>query len=561
MAPSSSTWVSRSSSSCRDSCCTAPSSQRAWRTPDGHGSGPTWSVAQCGCCPATGWRSPSSLWSSRSSSMSSGRIGGSSTRWARHGCPAGCSTASRPRGAFRSRCPSTWRCPSTPCSCGRRFGHLTAARQARSEFGRSRWSRWATLLARRFVFDRGDGARGFLVWSRSSATWTGSLRASPSRWPACAGRVGPTAPRAALRRRASRTVLAPRGVRVRGAGLPPRQPGDSVPSRASLWRCCSWRLRSSATSAPGLPHRVLGNRVMRSLGVVSYGIFLWNEPIASWVSALPVGAGPWGPFVVFLVTALAAIGLGTLSYWLIERPSMALVTHRRAVRRRSMLCPPRRDITTDSRPDRRSLRRSGSVPRKAEPGGPRVRRRIDNVPGRDILRRPISIGDQTASFGGRGRRICFCRDRDDGLWSMTKAAAVWTATTALTTQSQTRAPEQDAVLSLGYVDYFNQPTYQQVLRAEATIPAAVTLKAETGAASPIVYIEAMSSLLAVSKSAAQAAADVFRPTSAMVSSLSGRGRSTASRRRSTRQPPRCRTCRRLMWSATPSSTRFVRRRS
>jgi hypothetical protein len=35
------------------------------------------------------------------------------------------------------------------------------------------------------------------------------------------------------------------------------------------------------------------------------------------------------------------------------------------------------------------------------------------------------------------------------------AKPTWTATTALTTQSQNRAPEQDAVLSIGYVDYFN----------------------------------------------------------------------------------------------------------
>ena len=96
------------------------------------------------------------------------------------------------------------------------------------------------------------------------------------------------------------------------------------------------------------------------------------------------------------------------------------------------------------------------------------------------------------------------------VWTMTKGQTSWTATTALTTQSQTRAPEQDAVLSLGYVDYFNQPTYQQVLRAEATIPSGVTLKAETGAASPIMYIEAVSSSPDVARSAAQAAADAFR---------------------------------------------------
>lgn len=96
------------------------------------------------------------------------------------------------------------------------------------------------------------------------------------------------------------------------------------------------------------------------------------------------------------------------------------------------------------------------------------------------------------------------------LWTVVKGGTSWTATTALTTQSLTRAPEQDAVLALGYVDYFNQPTYQQVLRAEARIPVDVTLKAETGAASPIVYIEAKSLSQSAARSAAQAAADAFR---------------------------------------------------
>ena len=80
----------------------------------------------------------------------------------------------------------------------------------------------------------------------------------------------------------------------------------------------------------------------------------------------------------------------------------------------------------------------------------------------------------------------------------------------MTTQSQNRAPEQDAVLSIGYVDYFNQATYQELLRAEAKIPDGVKLTAKTGAASPILYIEAVAPTEAVATSAAQAAADAFR---------------------------------------------------
>ncbi|MFC4949910.1 Wzz/FepE/Etk N-terminal domain-containing protein [Pseudonocardia sp. GCM10023141] len=95
-------------------------------------------------------------------------------------------------------------------------------------------------------------------------------------------------------------------------------------------------------------------------------------------------------------------------------------------------------------------------------------------------------------------------------WALTKASPVWTATAALTTQSQNRAPEQDAVLSLGYVDYFNQSTYQQLLRSEASIPNDIVLKATTGAASPILYVNATAATPERARSAAAAAAAGFQ---------------------------------------------------
>lgn len=97
-----------------------------------------------------------------------------------------------------------------------------------------------------------------------------------------------------------------------------------------------------------------------------------------------------------------------------------------------------------------------------------------------------------------------------GIWAMTTATTAWTATAALTTQSQTRAPEQDAVLALGYVDYFNQDSYQQLLRTNAGIPEGVELSAKTGATSPILYIEAAGSDEDAVRAAAAAAAETFR---------------------------------------------------
>lgn len=95
-------------------------------------------------------------------------------------------------------------------------------------------------------------------------------------------------------------------------------------------------------------------------------------------------------------------------------------------------------------------------------------------------------------------------------WSITTARTTWTATTALSSQSQLRAPEQDGVLAIGYVDYFNQESYQQLLRAKAGVPDDVSLSAQTGASSPIIYITASGPSEDVVRDAAASATEVFR---------------------------------------------------
>lgn len=97
-----------------------------------------------------------------------------------------------------------------------------------------------------------------------------------------------------------------------------------------------------------------------------------------------------------------------------------------------------------------------------------------------------------------------------GIYSFTGLAPTWTATSALTAQSQDRAPEQDAVLALGYVDYFNQASYQELLGTEISVPAGVELSATTGATSPILYIQATGSNEDEVRAAAAAAAERFQ---------------------------------------------------
>jgi Mrp family chromosome partitioning ATPase len=64
---------------------------------------------------------------------------------------------------------------------------------------------------------------------------------------------------------------------------------------------------------------------------------------------------------------------------------------------------------------------------------------------------------------------------------------------ALTAMSQTRSPDQDAILAQGYVNFFNDPSYQATLRQRADVASDVTFEAQTAAGSPLIYIIATSS--------------------------------------------------------------------
>jgi Mrp family chromosome partitioning ATPase len=72
------------------------------------------------------------------------------------------------------------------------------------------------------------------------------------------------------------------------------------------------------------------------------------------------------------------------------------------------------------------------------------------------------------------------------------AATTYTSKAALMVVSQNRAPEQDSILTVGYVNFFNEPQHQAKLREQAGVPAGVTFEAESVAASPLLYITATS---------------------------------------------------------------------
>jgi peptidoglycan/LPS O-acetylase OafA/YrhL len=91
-------------------------------------------------------------------------------------------------------------------------------------------------------------------------------------------------------------------------------------------------IRADAEPASRAIARFLGHPVMAWLGLVSYGIFLWHQPFLDQllIHDLP-GRAPALPFVVTLiVTTAGAVAIAAVSYYLVERPFLALKDRRRA---------------------------------------------------------------------------------------------------------------------------------------------------------------------------------------------------------------------------------------
>lgn len=90
------------------------------------------------------------------------------------------------------------------------------------------------------------------------------------------------------------------------------------------------------------------------------------------------------------------------------------------------------------------------------------------------------------------------------------AGPTYTSRIAMTVGSPNRAPDQDAVLSVGYAQYFEDPAYQSKLKAAGGVPDEVTLQARTVASSPILYIEATADTAERARDAAAKVGTAFR---------------------------------------------------
>jgi peptidoglycan/LPS O-acetylase OafA/YrhL len=83
----------------------------------------------------------------------------------------------------------------------------------------------------------------------------------------------------------------------------------------------------------GLPRRLLAHRKVAWLGLVSYGIFLWHEPLTDWFWRHGIGRLGPGPLgFAALLAAITAVGilLGAASYSLVERRAVRMRIRRRA---------------------------------------------------------------------------------------------------------------------------------------------------------------------------------------------------------------------------------------
>jgi peptidoglycan/LPS O-acetylase OafA/YrhL len=69
----------------------------------------------------------------------------------------------------------------------------------------------------------------------------------------------------------------------------------------------------------GLPNRILGHPALMWIGLISYGLLLWNVTFAVLLGYPRADEGYW---TVLIVGTLATVPLATLSYYLVERPLM-----------------------------------------------------------------------------------------------------------------------------------------------------------------------------------------------------------------------------------------------
>jgi peptidoglycan/LPS O-acetylase OafA/YrhL len=86
-------------------------------------------------------------------------------------------------------------------------------------------------------------------------------------------------------------------------------------------------LAAVAVRAPGDPlprlSRMLEARALVAAGLVSYSLFLWNEPIALWLASHGLARdGWWGLALTLLLVAVLTAAASALTYRFVEAPAL-----------------------------------------------------------------------------------------------------------------------------------------------------------------------------------------------------------------------------------------------
>ncbi|WP_419632208.1 acyltransferase family protein, partial [Thiolapillus sp.] len=94
----------------------------------------------------------------------------------------------------------------------------------------------------------------------------------------------------------------------------------------SLFCLCIALVVLAAALGLGVTDRLLANRVIMYLGIISYSLYLWHFPLVKWLhqAKLPVLL-PDAPLLNGLLwAALPVLLVSSLSYWVVERPFLRL---------------------------------------------------------------------------------------------------------------------------------------------------------------------------------------------------------------------------------------------
>jgi peptidoglycan/LPS O-acetylase OafA/YrhL len=206
------------------------------------------------------------------------------------------------------------------------IGRFPRPRQIRLEFALLAAIFVVTILARRFVFDQGYGPRGFLAWSLlGHLDWFAAgigLALASVVWEGKPNRPGVVR---FVEARPTICWVASIGLFLL-LGFVNANPGDIVHIMSIPIALLLVAPAVFGDDRSGLARRFLAHPVMAWLGVVSYGIFLWNEPIPPWIHRH--GLDDWG--IVsgygprFILTAGFAIAAAAISYYVVERPAIKL---------------------------------------------------------------------------------------------------------------------------------------------------------------------------------------------------------------------------------------------